>query len=648
MCGFVVIASLNGQSIPEEALKKGAEAIAHRGPDDEQILIRSNIGIAFRRLSINDLDKGVQPLWNENKSCALVCNGEIYNSPSLKKELELGNHHFKTGSDCEVILPLYEASPSDFVTKLEGMFALSIIDFEKSKLTFARDRFGIKPLYFYQDKSWVIVASEIKALLATGLVPKEINSRFVYDSFTFGHALDQQTIVKNVNAISPASITYINLKEPKALVEREYWHPSFPERKAALDILGGRQAEHDVRQYLSQAVESHLLSDVPVAAYLSGGLDSTITSLLMKQFLPSQLTTFSIGFEDSEFDESKIFHQTNSFGGFNGIEIRAIASDINLFRETIRTIEMPQFSPMDIPLIKLSARVKSEGIKVVLSGEGSDELFGGYSVFPWIHIATALNLPSMRPLREIMSHKALRLIGIPDEGHPIFNDVFSDESLAIERELGFFPPWLPIWRRRLQGAASLFSEPEKLFIKRHPALLAIGDKLKKDYPKIDKFDAGLYVEIKTRLPNYILNRTDRTSMKNSVEARVPFLDKAFSESALACSPLLKTFGFREKSVLRKAFKDILPPHFKSLRKFGYTAPNKWCWAPEATALQEQYLSNTTLEQTGIFNTKEIQSRINAVKAAAQNNKWSLERMEDSSFLIGIMSLQVLFDEFFRS
>jgi asparagine synthase (glutamine-hydrolysing) len=175
----------------------------------------------------------------------------------------------------------------------------------------------------------------------------------------------------------------------------------------------------------------------------------------------------------------------------------------------------------------------------------------------------------------------------------------------------------------------------------------LSETIRNNYPKIDRFDAALFVELKTRLPNYILHRTDRTSMKNSVEARVPFLDRAFAESALSCPPLLKTFGFREKSVLRKAFNDILPKHFKSLRKFGYNAPNQWCWSPQAKNLVDQYLSSSALSSSGLFNVKEIETRIKNVQQAADNKSWDLETLEDASFITGIMSTQILFDGLFK-
>lgn len=641
MCGFLVVAALEGQSVSEESLKRGSLALAHRGPDDEQIIVRSNIGIAFRRLSINDLSTGTQPLWNENNSCSLVCNGEIYNSPDLKSKLESSGHKFKTGSDCEAILPLYQSDPSDFVSKLEGMFALVIADFDKQRITFARDRFGIKPLYIYKDSSWFILASEIKALLATGLIAKEANSRYFYDSFTFGFALDQQTYIKGINAVAPASIGVLDIGSKKPPLTRKYWKPEFPERKGLSEILTGAKAQKEIKELLGKSVKSHLLSDVPVAAYLSGGLDSTITSLLMKQLTDKDLTTFSIGFEDPEFDETTIFEKTNKFANFNGIRLSTSNSDIKLFSETIRTIEMPQFSPMDIPLAKLSARVREEGIKVVICGEGSDELLGGYTVFPWMQIAATLNLPAARPLRDTLVPAALNFLQIHPKTHHVFTDVFSDESAAIEKELGFFPPWLPIWRRKASRCSALFAEPEKIFINGHPALQALSETIRKDYPKIDRFDAGLFVELATRLPNFILQRTDRTSMKNSVEARVPYLDRAFAEATLRCPPVVKTFGFKEKSVLRKAFKDILPPHFKSIRKFGYSAPNQWCWEADGKDLIDQHLSTEALNRIGFFNVKEVESRISLVKQAAQQKKWTLEAQEDAAFLTGIISMQVL-------
>lgn len=640
MCGFVIIVGLEGQTVPEAALIKSSKAIEHRGPDDEKIIVRDNCGIAFRRLSINDIEGGAQPIWDT--SLALVCNGEIYNSPDLRRSLP--DYHFRTSSDCEALLPLYRQDSQQFVARLEGMFAFSILDFENKRITFGRDRFGIKPLYYYQDKSWLIVGSEVKALIASGLIPKALDADYVYDSFTFGYSIDQKTIVKGIKSLPPAHIALLNFSNP-ALEMKEYWNPTFPERKGIRDLFDGPRNQQIIKQSLDSAVQTHLLSDVPVAAYLSGGLDSTITSILMKRHLTSQLTTFSIGFSDAEFDESPVFRKTVEFGNFKGLEVQATVDDIQGFAEAVKAIEIVQFSPMDIPLVKLSQKVRAEGIKVVLCGEGADEIFGGYSVFPWLHIAQALNLPSARSIRDIIAPKALNFLGIHPIMHPVFCDVFSDSSLEIQNSLGFCPPWLPIWRRREKRISSLFAERPKSSLKDHPALQAISTNIRKKYSGIDQFDAAVFCELKTRLPNYILHRTDRTSMKNSVEARVPFLDRVFAENAIACAPLLKTFGFREKSILRKSFSSILPPYFKSLRKFGYSAPNQWCWTAQGKDLVDRYLSSDALRSSGLFDVNEIESRIKGVQQAAQTNNWQLKELEDAGFMTGVISFQILKEEF---
>lgn len=644
MCGFLLIIALDRQPIPRACLERASKYLHHRGPDEEQIIIKENCGIVFRRLSINDLTTGSQPLWDCSNSKALICNGEIYNSPALRSEF-VGTYSFRGNSDCEVILPLYEKYGEGCFEKLEGMFAGALFDFENKKLLVARDRFGIKPLYYYQKKGWLVVASEIKAMAATGIVERDINHDYIHDCFNFGYCIDQQTILNDVRQLAPASFAQYGFYEHKPIVFQTYWKPVFPKRQGVADLTLATEQSCLVREKLNNAIRSHLLSDVPLAAYLSGGLDSTITSLLMKKNMQSRLTTFSISFAEKDFDESSVFLKTVEYAGFDGNTVVCDERDIELFAHTIRTLEMPQFSPMDIPLVKLSKVVRALGIKVVLCGEGSDELFGGYPVFPWIHIASALNLPLASLAGKFLKRKALHFIGLPDVLHPVFLDVFSQESLAVEKELGFFPPWLPFWRRRRRRCAGIFNEPGRHSLSRHPALCALAEDLARDYPGVDRFDAAVYVELKTRLPNFILQRTDRTSMANSVEARVPFLDGPFADCAIKCPPLLKTSGFREKSILRRAFKDLLPPHFRSSRKFGYNAPNQWCWGESGRELVENYLGADRLRKSGIFNEKEIQRRIPGVRSHADANAWNLERHEDAVFLTGVLSTQILLEEF---
>lgn len=638
MCGFFVIINHAGEP-DREALRIGTAALAHRGPDDETFVHRDTVGIGFRRLSIVDLETGNQPLWNEAKDIALVCNGEIYNSASLRKDLESKGHSFATHSDCEVLVHLYEEFGSSFIERLEGMFAFVLIDFERKQVLSARDYFGIKPLYYHATKERILFASEIGALTKSGLVQRDVNTSYIQDSFLFGFPIGQTTLIKNVYALAPASFVQLDMRMPRPPEEIEYWRPEFCEGAGLKGIFSPTNTTI-VRQGLTDAVRSHRMSDVAVGSYLSGGIDSSILALLLRQQQKDDTVTYSIAFDDPLYSEEEVFKQTIQFAGLHGIVEECNANVIEHFPRVIRSLEMPLFSPTDVPMTLLAKRVRTNGMKVVLSGEGSDELFGGYAGFPWIQMRRALLTPSLSAHKATLSAKALGLLAIHPSLHFLYQKTLEDDAVRICNALGFYPPWLSHWLRRHDCLNSWIPDWRLDSIENHPSLLSIGQELQKQYPKLDPFNAGLYAELKTRLPNFILHRADRTSMSQSVEARVPFLDKNFASAVYTLSPLAKALGFKEKALLRAAFKNLLPPHLRKTRKFGYSAPNEWLWK-QTNDVTRHYLSEETTQRHGYFPAKRIAEFSRELSNA--RGEWDFTLHEKANFLTGVISTHALLE-----
>lgn len=619
-------------------LVRARDTMIHRGPDEQALYRKDRIGIGFNRLSIVDEGGGMQPLYNEDRSIAVVCNGEIYNSTDLRPALEKSGHTLSTHSDCEPIAHLYENDPHGYTARLDGMFAYVLADHRRNLVHLGRDRLGIKPLFIYEDARVLVAASEIKAILATGLAPREFDRQAIADYFVFRYVPGIATIFRGISHLPPGAVLEINLNSGSSSI-REYWSPEFPEAENRLVRVGPHAAR--LRSAFEQSVNSHTLSDRPVGAYLSGGIDSSVTAAILAKtsaYAQSKnpLDVFSIAFPGQPYDESPVFEKTVRDLGFN-LHAEAIESvSAEDFKRCLYYLEQPQCQPLDIPMYRLSKLVRASGFKVVLSGEGSDELFGGYSVYGLNQIRRALNLPGLRGFKAAVLPRLMsQMIRYPDD-QLVFLKVFTSGDKKIIDRFGTFPVWLPMWMINSMAASRLLADPVQDSLGEGSAIHRLAEPLKGRYSGIDEFNKSIYLELKTRLPNYILARADRNSMANSVELRVPFLSNKMIDTTCSIPTTVKMLGVNEKYVLRKAFRRYIPRHIYKRKKFGYIMEPGKLWAGDPPLIREM-MSEAQIKKTGLFNPQTVNSMLAEFRAGADESR--VDKL--GSILTGVLSIQLL-------
>jgi asparagine synthase (glutamine-hydrolysing) len=379
MCGIAGFLHPDKRPVDGAALRRMTRALTHRGPDEEGYYEQPGVGLGHRRLSIIDLSSGQQPLCNEDGTIWVSFNGEIFNYVELREDLIRRGHVFKTHSDTEVLVHLYEEKGLDFVDDLNGQFAIALWDAPRRRLVLTRDRVGIRPLFHAMlADGTVLFASEMKALFAHGAVDAEIDPVAVGQIATLWVTVPPRTSFKNVQELGAGRMLVV---EAKRRTERTYWSHSFPDEHEYEDRSLDYWKER-VRELLHDAVRLQLRSDVPVATYLSGGLDSSILTALVKRHHINDLTSFSVGFADARFDERKYQQQMVDFLGTDHRQIEVSREDIGrAFADVIWFSERPMMRTAPAPLLALAGFVRSSGIKVVLTGEGADEVFGGYNIF---------------------------------------------------------------------------------------------------------------------------------------------------------------------------------------------------------------------------------------------------------------------------
>ncbi|MCB0344807.1 MAG: asparagine synthase (glutamine-hydrolyzing) [Bdellovibrionales bacterium] len=647
MCGINCVITKNSRSGGREAIARANAALAHRGPDDATEYVWENCALGHTRLSIVDIAGGAQPFFNEDKSLALICNGEIYNYRELQKQLRDTGHRFMSDCDCEVILHLYEDDPQNFVSKLEGMFAFCLLDQKRRQVVFARDRVGMKPLFVYRDANSFVASSEIKGILATGLAPAALEPQSIYDFFSFGFVPGESTCFSNIKHLPEASVLTVGLDDLDTQ-RREYWAVEFPSAKQ------GSSLRFDLflnvfRKKFRRAVHSHCIGEVPVSSYLSGGMDSTATTLMLRSLVKDDvlLRTFSIKFADPELDESEVFEETARLHNLDAKVLTVTGADTALFQRVMYHIEQPQYSPIDVPLFQLSEFVRQNGIKVAFVGEGADELFGGYYYYTLNQARRTLSIPVLRPMRKPLLRRFLmQYVGAQDL-RDILYGIYTDDALIqrLTDMFGVFPPWYPVWKVLADFNRPLFAEPVEDSLREGGAYHQLAQPLKSKYKNIADFNKALYLEMKTRLPNYILLRSDRNSMANSVEARLPFLDNQVINFATTVPPMLKMFGLKEKYIIRRAFKDYIPKHVLERRKFGFNAPNDWVWKKRDDFAQD-LLSDESVKEAGVFKPEAVRSTLKEIDSGVHAPGTHRHGLLTSS-LTGILTTQMLHRTFVK-
>lgn len=603
MCGICGVFNYN---IKHRLDSSGIEAMnatmKHRGPDDDGFYVQQNIGLGHRRLSIIDLATGHQPLSNEDKTVWIAYNGEIYNYLNLRNELESKGHVFRTKSDTETIIHAYEEYGADCVDRLRGMFAFAIWDEAKQRLFLTRDRLGIKPLYYYIDKDSVVFASEIKALLAWG-IKAEVNKRVLDSYVTLGYVPAPNTMFKGIYKLLPGHNLICSNGEVKL---HKYWDFDHiqPEEKPE------SYYSERLLELLSECIDIRLMSEVPLGVFLSGGLDSSIIVSMLGQRDYKPLRTFSVGYhrkyEDCELEYADIVAQK-----FNTEHHELNLESIDFFDlipKIIWHLDEPVLEAPSVPLYLLS-KFSREHVTVMLSGEGADELFAGYSIYK--HMS-------------VFEHYGL-VPGFLRKG--IINPVL--KKMASSRRDIKYTDWLPLpLRQRYLGVqAELTGSFKERLYSADLKELAMEYNVEQDimpyYERVRDKDAlsqMLYVDTKVWLPDDLLLKADKMTMATSIELRVPFLDHKLVEFAATIPSRYKLRRWTEKYILKRAVAKSVPPAIINRPKRGFPIPISTWFAEGLGQNAREILLDSKTQQRGYFNRNFVEEMLQ--KQSQGREDWS--------------------------
>lgn len=571
MCGF---AGIIGQRdcINADALDIMAKSLAHRGPDDqgiERVPISCEKGLSLalvhRRLSIIDLSNAAhQPMLDKQTGNWIVYNGEVYNYKEIRSDLERHGCVFRGHSDTETILKAFSVYGTDCLEKLRGMYAFAIWDRRHERLFFAVDRFGIKPLYFHQGANGQFVfASELRTILKSGLVPKKID-RLAVDSFlAYGAIQAPLTMIKDVHALLPAEYMLYSVADRKTQVFK-YWSPS--NVNAGGRLTDKKRTIARTREILEESVEKHLVSDVPVGLFLSGGIDSSAAVIIANRLNKGQLRTFSVSFPESSYSEARYSRLIADRFCRNHTEISVSVEDLlGFLPDAIKAMDQPTIDGVNTYTI--SKAVAQAGIKVVLSGQGGDEVFGGYSTFrrvPTMLRARRLLGIFPRLLREKMARGFDSLIKRPAIGSK-YSQILGSDTDALSQYLILRQLFSPKARKYLAGEACNHDVANGVPVR-------VVESLNDEMVGLDVFSRVSLLELRLYLANMLLRDGDFMSMSHSLEVRVPFLDHELVEFVFNIAPKMKLRNNLPKPLLVNAMGDLLPEQIYRRPKMGFTFP----------------------------------------------------------------------------
>ncbi len=599
MCGIAGILHLDGRTPDDtDALAAMREALIHRGPDGHGSFIRGPVRLTMRRLSIIDLEGGGQPMSNESGTVHVVFNGEIYNFAELRENLRACGHRFRTQSDTETIVHAYEQWGDAFVSRLNGMFAIALWDEVQARLVVARDRVGIKPLYYAHVQGALVFASELKALCKSGRVARDLNHQAFGQYLSLEYIPAPATILRGVRKLRPGHLLVASSGRVR---ERAYWDLDLAQSE--VDPRAGSAAEHvdAFRGVLRRAVAREMVSDVPVGVLLSGGLDSSAVAVFMAEACGEPIRSFSVSFAERSFDESVYARRVAAHLGARHHELRVTASDLlEALPDVLATIDDPFADPSIIPTYLVS-RFARQHVKVALGGDGGDEMLAGYSTLQ-AHRLAPLYRAAPAPLRA-------RLIEPLVARLPVSTRYLSAEFLLKRFVQGAdAPPYLQhqMWTGALYNAAKhavLHPDVRRLIDDREfEAMLAgVASASGAAHP----LNRILYQDVKLYLEGDILAKVDRASMASSLETRVPLLNHDVVSHLEQVPLALKLRGLTRKYLLRKVMAGRLPPSIIRRRKRGFSIPVADWLDGDLHDLAREYLDENRLRREGLFDAQEV-------------------------------------------
>lgn len=635
MCG--IAGTYNFGLHAEELIARMISILRHRGPDETGMYVDSQVALGHSRLSIIGLGSGTQPISNEDETLWVVYNGEVFNYPELRIELEKKGHEFKTGTDTEVLVHLYEEYGAEGLNLLNGQFAFAIWDLKKQELFLARDRVGIRPLFYYHSGNKFLFASEIKAIFLDSSISRELDLQALDQVFTCWTTITPKTLFKNIYELPPGCC--MTVKNGAIVDQRSYWTIPYyaPEERYKGSF---NEATEELRELLLDAVRLRLRADVPVGAYLSGGLDSSIITSLISNNFNNSLRTFSISFMEKAFDETPFQKEMVQYLKTDHSQILISNADIrDNFAEVIWHCEKPLLRTAPVPMALLSKLVRENNFKVVLTGEGADEIFGGYNIFKEAkvrHFWSKYPTSNRRPL--LLERLYPYIFENPSRARQYLQKFFGVTADSLDDP--FFSHRIR-WNNTGKNTMFFSAEVNRVLSGYHPEQ-DMKTRLPINFDSRDMLSRAQFLEMDIFLSNYLLSsQGDRVAMANSLELRFPFLDYRVIDFAMKLPPEWKIKVLNEKYILKKAFANVIPRSIVTRNKQPYRAPIKDVFFNDSHGYANEYLSEEHLKKSGYFDTVKTGHLVNKFQKAGQSFTSETQNMA----LIGILSTQILHHQF---
>jgi len=641
MCGIAGIFVKQGsEQVQEDILIRMISSIRHRGPDEAGVFTAPRLGMGNVRLSIIGINGGTQPVGNENGTLWIVFNGEAFNYIELREELSSKGHRFSTQTDTEVVLHLYEEYGADCLHRINGQFAFAIWDCVRKELFLARDRVGIRPLHYYSDAHRFIFASEIKAIFQHPEVPRELDPEALHQIFTLWTTVTPRTAFMGICELPPGH--FLRVTETGE-AETCYW--SIPNGSADTQWSGSQEeAQEELTALIEDAVRLRLRADVAVGAYLSGGLDSSIITALISTRFNNRLRTFSIGFREERFDESAFQSETSRFLKTDHTQTLVDAADIRRhLPAVVWHCEKPLLRTAPVPFFMLSQTVRDNHFKVVLTGEGADEIFGGYNIFKEAKIRRFWARQPDSRLRPLLLQRL----------YPYIFQKASPGRAYLEKFFAVSQQDLsdPVFSHRIRWQntgriQSFLSDELRASLNGSSPIEAVIGRLAPDFRNRDQLSQAQILEIDIFLSNYLLSsQGDRVAMAHSLETRMPFLDYRVIDFAFRLPAHWKINGLTEKYILRKAFRGLVPDAIRDRPKQPYRAPIREAF-PEGSIQDyaDELLSDYKLKQFGYFNPVKVAGLVNKIRS---KDSTLPNETQDMAFS-GVLSTQLVHYQFIEN
>jgi asparagine synthase (glutamine-hydrolysing) len=636
MCGIAGLYNYHSTTEPaiDISVKKMLSLINHRGPDESGIYLNQNIAIGSVRLSIVDLLTGRQPLSDESENYWIVYNGEIFNHLELRSELIKKGIHLKTHCDTEIVVQMFALYGEKCLNQFNGQFAFCIWDKKKQRLFLARDRVGIRPLYYWNNNGAFAFCSEIKGLFSLDKIKRELEAKNISQIFTYWTTITPATPFKDIHELQPGHYMYVNSNEINI---HRYWQLDFSsnDNSRKSDI---QKSTHELYDLLYDAVKIRLRADVPVGAYLSGGLDSSVTTSLIKEIEPDVLNTFSIGFSEKAYDETTYQLEAAKYFNTNHTAIRCTTEDIaENFAQTIWHTEYPVLRTSPTPMFLLSKKVRENNIKVVITGEGADEFLAGYNIFKeakirrfWAHYPNS----KIRP----------RLL---TKLYPYIPNISESSDLALKMFFGYkltetnHPFYSHLLRWNNTSRIKSFLSNDFLSLNGYNVYDSyndVKDLIPINFDSWSNLEKSQFLEASIFMSGYLLSsQGDRMAMGNSVEGRYPFLDYRVIEFCSTLPDNFKLNSLNEKFILKKIGQGRIPDSISKRPKQAYRAPIAAAFCNQnAPEYIQDMLSEEKIKSFGIFDHLKVKTLI------SNSRKQNIMSEIDQMAITGILSTQLLY------